>query len=669
MAHELLIEIGVEELPALPLLAELENIPQKWREILIQHRLDSSFEFYYTPRRLVIFHESFPTAQVAERVELFGPPVAISFKHDEPTPAAISFAKKCGVHLDELTRAQKDGKEVLYYSAVVEGKESRGFIAEMVESFVRSLSFGKSMRWGSLQSHFIRPIRWLTILLDGHVVECKLYGVMSGDVTRVHRMADEVHKSVTGWGDYRAKLRAGGVILDPEERKTRILSKMEILEHDLGFIIEKDEELLAEVVAITEYPTVLVGQFDEQFLRLPPEVIITSMKTNQRYFPVFRNGRLSHEFIVVSNALTEDFSKVVAGNERVLRARLSDALFFYDNDLRHGLDPTKLASVLFMEGLGSMLEKSRREQEIGLRLNRLWSVGLDERALGRALELAKADLMSEMVYEFTELQGVMGSYYAQAAGESEDVVLAIREQYLPAGEHSPLPSTPLAAITALAYKLDNLMGLFSIGKIPTGSKDPLGLRRAFLGVVRIALAYRLPFDLRATPEALADLYAPFDLTRLWEFMEERLYSYFQTNISVVKAVLGGGSTNILDIAKRVAMLDEITKSDDFRTNFSTFKRVANITKDLDLSTLGSVSTDFFEKAEEEALFQAWQEALTLTGSDRLHALFGLRSHLEAFFDGVMVNAPDERLRANRLALVGGIYRSFKEFADIKEISI
>ncbi len=682
MLQTLLIEIGVEELPAVPLLKELPNIEKKWAKVLEENALLCEFEFYYTPRRLVLWHREFKTAQDDTVEELYGAPVSIAFKDGNPTPAAEGFARKCGVPLEAIGRAEKGGKEVLYYQKEIKGQPSRDLLGGMIGRWLKSLSFGKSMRWGSLGESFIRPVRWINVMMGGESVAVELFGVTSAPQTRVHRMASFDAQPVTDEKDYFRTLEEGAVTLFDDARRDTILSGFDAIEKENGITVDVDEELLDEVVAITEHPTPLPGSFDEAFLRLPPEVIITSMKEHQRYFPVFKDGALINRFVVVSNALTDDFSKVIEGNERVLRPRLADALFFYDNDLKNGLSTKGLEKVVFMDGLGTLRDKIDREHDIADTLFEHYgdlvsaengrSYEMNQELLQRAVELAKADLMSEMVYEFTELQGLMGYYYALALGEDEAVALAIKEQYLPEGEDSPVPSTRFSALVALAIKLDTLLGLFSIDQIPTGSRDPFGLRRAVNGIVRICLAHKLPFDIARMIRELGSRYEGIDYGKLEDFILERVNQYYKVNPSIVAAVLASGEREILEIDAKITAVAGVVGSEDFPTLFSTFKRVANITKDFDIASELKVRPELFESDEERSLYDAFTAVNSQTYDSyeaRLDALFGLKPQLDRFFDNVMVNAEDEAVRYNRKALVGSVYKALLEIADIKEISV
>jgi glycyl-tRNA synthetase beta chain len=682
MLQPLLIEIGVEELPAVPLLNELPNIEEKWEKVLEENALIGEFEFYYTPRRLVLWHREFKIRQDDTEEELFGAPVDIAFKDGKPTKAAEGFARKCGVSLEEVGRAEKGGKEVLYYKRAIPGQESSTLLPSMIEKWIKSLHFGKTMRWGSHSESFIRPIRWVNVMLDSTPVEMTLFGVSSSAHTYVHRMKSFDPQPVADPHAYFDLLKKGSVLLYQQERRSEILNTFEVLEVKHGIRIEVDEELLDEVVAITEHPTVLIGDFDETFLRLPPEVVITSMKEHQRYFPVFKGEELTNSFVVVSNALSDDFSKVVEGNERVLRPRLADALFFYDNDIRRGLSTEGLEKVVFMQGLGTLRDKIEREHDIADVLFERYGALVGEEngkhyeanqiLLQRSVEMAKADLMSEMVYEFTELQGLMGYYYAVALGEEDEVALAIKEQYLPVGEESDLPSTRLSAIVAMANKLDTLLGLFSIDEIPTGSRDPFGLRRAVNGLIRITKAHGLPFDIDEMLHTLGNNYEGIDYGKLEAFFLERINQFYNVNPSIVKAVLASGERELLTIDAKITAVDTIVSSDDFATIFSTFKRLANITKDVDVSAELNVDPALFEDDAEKALYSAYTKAAAKTYAnyeENLYALFELKPQLDLFFDNVMVNADDEAVRNNRKALIGSIYKSLLSIADIKEISV
>jgi len=682
MTQALLIEIGVEELPAIPLLKIVANIEKSWKNILEEFNLSCDFEFVYTPRRLVLQHAAMAVSQADSTVEFFGPPMVAALKDGLPTKAAEGFARKCGVDFDALGRGEKNGKEVLYFKKEEKGAQTLSLLQEMLEKWIASMSFGKMMRWGSRTDEYIRPIRWLQVRMDDNSVPVELFAVKSDIKTYVHRMVTYDAVEVANVSDYKSILSEGAVMLEPKARESKILAEFDALESTHNIIIERDRPLIAEVVAITENPKALVGTFDELFLELPPEVIITSMKEHQRYFPVFENGKIANKFVVVSNAYTNDYTKVIAGNERVLKPRLADGLFFYQNDLKNGLSTDGLEKVQFIDGLGTLADKITREKNIAIRLLALYMDKLEEatgqtstaleKAMDRAVNLAKADLMSEMVYEFTELQGLMGYYYAKALGEEELVYNAIKEQYMPVGEGAELPSSIFSSIVAMSIKLDTLFGLFSVGKIPTGSKDPFALRRAVNGIVRIVTEYDLSFNIDDIITLLKGAYDDFDTEILSDFIIERINKSLDANPSVIAAVLASGERDINEIAKKVAALNEIVSQDAFKEQFSTFKRVANISKDVNLESSLSIDTALFKENAEVTLYTAYEKVINQGYTDyktQLEALFGLKRELDGYFDDVMVNSEDEALKTNRLHTIGSVYKTFKDIADIKEITV
>jgi len=682
MVKPLLIEIGVEELPAVPFLKELPNIEKKWLNILESNALGCEFEFYYTPRRLVLWHSEFSASQKDREEEIYGAPVAVAFKDGVATAAANGFAKKCGVSLEEIGTAIKGGREVLYFKKVLRGQDSKVLIGKMVEEFISSLNFGKSMRWGSYDKSFIRPIRWIGAMFGEEHIPFSVYNIESKQLSYPHRTISYSPFEYDFAGDYFDKLKNNGVILYPTKREEIILSQFKEIESTQNVQIEIDKDLLAEIVAITEYPKALIGSFDEEFLRLPPEVIITSMKEHQRYFPVFKDGKITNKFIVVSNAISDDYNLIVSGNEKVLRARLSDGLFFYDNDLKNGLSFSGLKDIVYLDGLGSVFDKVIREKALVEYLESKYNEKLstceektDKKVadiLNRAVMLSKADLLSEMVYEFTELQGLMGYYYAKAAGEDNLVSLALKEQYLPDSEDSDLPSNLFSSIIAMSNKIDSLLALFSIDKIPTGTKDPFALRRAVNGVIKIVLDKKLDFNIKNDLESMGKNYANIDFKKLENFFLERIYQFFNANPSVIKAVVNSGERDILKLSLKIEALKNVANSDDFKEVFSTFKRVANIIKDLDINKNITIDESLFIQDEEKNLYNEFINKSSkkyINYEEKLDALFGLKSEIDIFFDNVMVNAEDEKIKTNRQSLIAIIYKEFKLIADIKEITL
>lgn len=677
MTTSLLLEIGTEELPAIPLLRELPNIKNKFAKILKDYRLDCDFEFFYTPRRLVLLSYTFPLMQKAEILEFFGPPLEIAYKEDKPTQAALGFFKKCGITQEEVSTTLKGGKEILYCKKEAPSKEAKELLQCITQEFLHSLDFGKTMRWGMLKEGFIRPISWILALIDETLIPLNLYGVESSNATFVHRSLSYQPQEVKNVKEYLATLENGKVLLNPKNRRSKILEEIAQIEQMHQIKVEIDKTLLEEVVSITEYPTALLGQFSKHFLELPPPCIITSMKVHQRYFPTHKDNELYNGFIMVSNSLSEDSTRIIEGNLKVLSARLEDALFFYHNDLKNGFKSSELKNITFVEGLGSMWDKTQREREIAKILiaslpKNLFKDTADIELIDIAISLSKADLMSEMVYEFTELQGSMGYYYAKSLGYGENIALAIKEQYLPNAEESSLPSNIYSAIVALAYKLDNLLGLFSIHKIPSGSKDPFALRRAANGILKILLHFNLSVNLQEVLQACSKLYQPFGINPLEAFLYERLESLLSFNPSLLRATLATGERDIVEIKRKLEALNSTLNTQDKVLLTQTFKRLGNITKEVTLDSKLEIKEEYLVASEEITLYKNFCqiEARGYQGdyANYLQELLNLAPFLNRFFDKVLVNAPDENFKNNRKHLIARIYKAFLNIADIKEIS-
>ncbi|NLK67353.1 MAG: glycine--tRNA ligase subunit beta [Campylobacteraceae bacterium] len=669
----LLIEIGVEELPAIPFLKELDNVLPKWNSVLDKFEIKANFDFDFTPRRLVLSSDDFPQKQDDKLVVTTGAPKHVALKDGKLTQAALSFAKKCGISEDELKFKEVDGKEVLYFEKVEIGKPTKELLESMIGEFLDSLHFGKTMRWGDNSFEFIRPIRSIICLLDDQSVDMEIYGVKSESCFYPHRSYGYEKVSFKTKDEYFTKLEQNGVVLSYQKREEKILKGIKELETTHSISVQKDAELLAEIVAITEYPTVLIGSFDENFLEVPSEVIITSMKENQRYFPVFENGKLSNKFVFVSNAITDDSSLITNGNERVLKARLSDAMFFWESDLEKGLDPESLKNVMYMKELGFIYDKELREANIAKVLGEIYKealikeVGSEyETLLKRAVMLSKADLTTLMVDEFGELQGVMGSYYTK--DEHEAVRVAIKEQYLPDGEKSELPSSVFSSVVALSSKLDTIMGLFSVGKIPTGTRDPYALRRAAIGIIKIVLDKDLSFDLDKILSQISSSYAKFELNQVKEFIFDRLNTIYDTNPSIIHAALKSGESDIKKLDDAIIALDKIAKDEGFKEKFSTFKRLANIIKDDEIKAVDESLIKLEAEKELNDKFKSLNLDLN-NYENYLNELFNLKTSIDKFFDDVMINVDDEKIKANRIAIIGQIYKAFLKVADIKEITI
>lgn len=690
----LLIEILTEELPALPLLKELPHTIQKWQNIAKKHNISSTPTLYYTPRRLVLYEEGFLAHTPDSLIESYGPPLSIAYIDGDKTKglskAGESFYKKNNLPLDyELETRIKDNKEVLYYAITQKGVKTSSLLESMVVEWLHSLQFGKSMFWGDVEQGFIRPVRNILILLGEQSICVNAFNRHFGKVaqTFVHRNVSFEPFNIASIEQYFDTLKNNFVILNQHERKELILGQIAELESTHKIKVEIDTDLLEEIVAITEYPRAAYGSFDSSFLALPSEVIITSMKENQRYFATYKDSVLHNGFVLVSNSTAKDLSPIVQGNQKVLKARLADAMFFYENDLKKGFTPELLEQIVFVEDLGSLLDKSKRESALANALLESFAPALDsmdtpkdeaKRILTQATKYAKADLLTEMVYEFTELQGVMGYYYAKSFGMHPLVALAIKEQYLPTGEDSALPSHILSAILALSIKLDNIFALFSIDKIPTGSKDPFALRRAANGVIKIINHYDLDFDLLSDMPKLyqAGGYKISDMKRIEQFFIERLEGALKINPSIIRSVLKARVNNkrvlnLKSIIRNAKALNAFFEKSDKQALVSLFKRVANILSDEIKPT--HIDESLLKLPEEIALFQALKslksQALAADVDSQITALFSLKEPLEAFFNSVLVNDENNAIKTNRQMLVFSVHSEFLRIGDMREITL
>lgn len=698
-SDELLVEILVEELPAQALLNEYKEMPKKLHALFQKRALEvGNIEIFYTPRRLCLLVKDFPLLTQETKEEFFGPPVKIACNHQDKTQGlnalGLGFYQKLGLKDHQhFQTAFKNNKEVLYHAKIHAKEPTKDLIMPIVLEFLEGLNFGKSMRWGNVEKSFIRPIHNICVLFNGenfNDIEVKEYGFKTKQATKAHRQESFDFIQVDSPKAYFEVLEKKHVILDPKKREAKILQEIKELETKHRIIVEIDRDLLDEVVAITEYPSVLLGEFDKAFLKLPSEIITTSMKENQRYFAAFNqksqeSPALYNGFIVVSNAINKDKQKIIAGNQKVLKARLSDAVFFYENDLKKPLDNAPLESVVFVQGLGTLKDKMEREAVIAQYLTQKYASSLNmplEKALelvGRAVRIAKADLLSEVVYEFSELQGIMGYYYALKQNENELVALSVKEQYLPASENAPLPSSVFSAIVALSLKLDSLFSLFSVGKIPSGSKDPFALRRLSFGLLKIVAHYGLGFDLKADLKNLFEkvgVYQSFDLEVLEKFLLERFNNLIDCNPSIIRSVLNTNERDIVKIIQKVKalkrFLDDPKNAQKKELLFSAFKRLANINKDRNPNESSEFSISLFKEPQEHALFEAFNAIKTSAFESldsKIEAYFGLHAPLEEYFKSVLVMDKDIEIQKNRKNFLWGVYQSFLEVGDIKEIAI
>ncbi len=684
---ELLLELLSEEIPARMQARAAEDF-----ERLVGDGLKKNGLIYdgarclVTPRRLTLVIEGLPQATPDVAEERRGPRVG------SPAQALDGFLKGAGVALADCE--QRDTGKGLFYFAVIakQGRPTALVIKEVIEQAMAEFPWPKSMRWGSHAVRWVRPLQRILCLFDGAVVPVAFGPVTAGNLTSGHRFLAPQSFAVEGYSDYWAGLADAKVLLDPVQRRHEILRQAEAAATAEGLTLRKDEGLLAEVTGLVEWPVVLVGSIDQAFMDVPDEVLITSMRSHQKYFSLLKaDGRLANRFLVVANMEAADGGRaIVAGNERVLRARLSDAKFFWDTDRKHRLDSRlpKLAERLYYARLGSMADKAGRMTRMAGHIAGL--VGADAAAAERAAGLAKADLSCEMVGEFPELQGVIGRYYAQGDGEAPAVADAIADHYAPQGPNDRCPTAPVSVAVALADKIDALVGFFAIDEKPTGSKDPFALRRAALGVIRIILenGLRLPLHglllaAHATFAGPLTIAAEATADDLLDFFADRLKVHLREQgirhdlISAVFAV--GGEDDLVRLLARVDALKNFLASDDGANLLTAYRRAANIVrieeKKDGRSYDGPVDSALLEAPEERALDQALAQlraAMTPAlaaerFAEAMAALARLRRPVDEFFDRVTVNCEDRAMRANRLCLLSQIGAAMQLIADFSAI--
>ena len=678
MKRDLLFEIGTEEIPAHVMPHLLEDLAQLAETMLKEHRLSyEKVRTLGTPRRAALIVTGLAERQEDVNTETRGPSVAIAFDSDgNPTKAGAGFARGQGV--DPSALIQRDG--YVYASVHESGAATAELLTSLLPDLVRAIPLPNSMRWGDLDFRFIRPIRWFVALYGTEIVPFTLAGVTSGNHSRGHRTLAPADFVITSAADYEAACEKAYIIVDPERRRAMICEQITETAKACGGTAEITPDLLEEVLYLVEYPTALSGSFEEKYLALPSEAVITPMRDHQRYFPVkAADGSLLPAFITVRNGGKAHLDVVAHGNERVLRARLADAQFFFDEDRRKSLAEhrEKLKTVVFQRGLGSMYEKTERLTALTTAIVEEMAAGdADGTALAdarRAAELSKADLVTGMVTEFTELQGIMGREYALLDGESPAVACAIDEQYMPRFAGDELPQTPLGVALSVADKIDNIVGTFSQGRIPTGSQDPFGLRRQALGLVLMLIEQESTMLLSDLVDEACDLYdleefrdkmqvyvADFIRLRLKNVLSERGVRY-----DVQEAVLEDVDF-VADVPVRAAYVERLLASEGGDALVQSFVRVGNIARGV---TGGAVDPALFQAEEEGALLSAYQAAAAARaeGEDTLPAEQALGRAIDTFFDAVMVMDKDVRIKENRLSLLKMIDDYLLETADYSKI--
>jgi glycyl-tRNA synthetase beta chain len=697
---ELLFEIGCEEMPAgmLPrAIAEMKSIFEK--QLIAENLTEGvSVETFGGPRRLTAWLRGIVAKQLDIETEVTGPPKSVAYDHiGAPTRAAVSFADKQGISLDQLFFVHTPKGEYVAAKVIRRGRTAQDLLLDILPRVIHDIPWPRTMTWTGLKgARFIRPIRWIVALLEGKPLKFTFGGVTSGDTTQGHRFMGSSNIRVLGFADYEKKLRANGVILRSADRLEKI--NKELAAHSRGAQhIHKDDDLLQLVTYLNEFPTVIEGGFDAAFLNLPDEILITVMRGHQKYFAVEkRGGELAPSFLAVINLAKDSKGLVRAGHERVLRARFADARFFWETDQKCRLADylPKLERVTYESRLGSYRDKVERIRAVGRWFTEQWfNFGIVEAHVAdadRAAELSKCDLVTDMVKEFTELQGVVGGLYARAQGESEAVADAVYDQYRPVGLDDAIPRNITGCAVALADKLDSIVGCFAVGVVPTGSSDPYSLRRAALGIVKIVLERKLPVSLSLAIGAAAralHTHPPkkhvtaqqeaqvleFILDRAKFVLREKSgYAYDEVN-----AVFHAGSDDLVEAEKRLKALKAIRKSKNFEPLAISFKRIRKILEKANLpaDALQQVDEKLFEKEVERELHATARRAAAKVNEDKragkyleaLEEIAGLRKVVDRFFEEVMVMAEEEAVRKNRLALLAEILREFTTIADFSEL--
>lgn len=683
---ELFLEIGTEEIPAgfIPrAMAEMEAMIT--RELNNARLSYSTVQTMATPRRLALVVKDIPSVQPDAEITATGPSKKAAFDADgKPTKAAEGFARGQGVTVDQLQTVTTDKGEYLAVTKTETGRPTPELLSEILPALIASIPFKKSMRWGDLEVRFARPIHWIVALFDGIVVPFVFGNIESGSASRGHRFMANTSFPVRNFSHYLDECERHFVVVDPERRKELIRRESHRVAAAAGGHLLPDEELLEQITYLVEYPSAVHGTFSREFLKVPKEVLITSMRSHQRYFSIVDGqGNLMPGFITINNTLTDDPGVVVKGNERVLRARLSDARFFFEEDQKVKLDERvkELKKVVYQQKLGTSFEKMERfralAEELADRLN-----PAVKSQTSRAAWLCKADLVSGMVGEFPEVQGIMGREYALLEGEPGDVACAIAEHYLPIQAGGELPASDIGAFVSIADKLDTICGCFSVGLIPTGAADPYALRRATIGIIAIILdrGYRLGLASlvdRSLDLLEAKLLRPKEqvATEVLEFFRGRFVNLLGGEFvaDAVEAAVSAEFDDLVDVKSRVAALAQFKSHPDFEPLAVAFKRIGNIIKG---GTDALVDPSLFQDEAEGALYQAFHEvkvqvsALVEQGAwqDALTRIAGLRAPVDGFFDKVMVMAEDPRVRSNRLALLTAIDRMFGRIADFSRIA-
>ncbi len=689
---DLLVEIGTEELPPKALRGLMDAFAENLGGALIDARLEhGDVHAYASPRRLAVIVEKLSTGQEDRRSSQKGPPVSVAYDDDgKPLPPATAFAKKCGVDVADLQRIKTDKGEWLAAETIEHGKATAELLPALIEKALADLPIPRRMRWGAGEAEFVRPVHWIVLLHGTDVVDGSVLGIACGNTTMGHRFHSRGPITVSAPSAYLETLeREGRVVADFEVRRELVRTGAEAKADAADGHVVDGEALYDEVAALVEWPVPVLGSFDEAFLELPREVVVSTLTGHQRYFPIADDsGALLPSFVTVANLESKEPDKVRDGNERVIRPRLADAAFFWDSDRRKALSTRReaLRDVVYQRGLGSLYDKSARTAEIAAWIAE--RLGLESVSIVRAAELCKCDLLTGMVGEFPDLQGTMGRYYAISDGESEVVAEAIGEHYQPRFAGDALPATDEGRVLAMADKLDTLSGIFTIGKKPSGNRDPFGLRRSALGVIRLSIECGLDLDLKALIEHALELQpagkeSVQELAEsLYTFISDRLRRYFLDrdpglDTETFDAVMARQPSSLVDFELRLQAVQSFLQLDEAQSLASANKRIANILRQAGDTETSDIDEGRLEAGAERALYDALVSAEATVRpllddrnyTNALRELAALRGPVDQFFDDVMVMADDAAVRANRLALLAGLRALFLDVADISRLSV
>jgi glycyl-tRNA synthetase beta chain len=687
--RDFLFELGTEELPPKSLFtlarALADGVAKGVAAAAIAH---GEIEWFATPRRLAVRVHGLAEKQPDQEIKRQGPAVANAFDAGgQPTKAAAGFAASCGLSVDELQQVDGPKGRVLMFVGTKKGEPTTALLPGIVKAALDGLPIAKRMRWGAGDAEFVRPVHWAVMLFGTTVVECEILGVRTGKHSHGHRFHAPAPLPIASPAKYVETLKKAHVVADVAERRDRIRSGAVALAQATGGATVIEEALLDEVTALVEWPVPLLGRFDERYLELPQEVPIATMQDHQRYFPVRdAQGKLRNEFIAVANLESRDPDKVRDGNERVIRPRLADAAFFWDRDRRERLEARRptLKNVTFQAKLGSLHDKAERVGRLAVRIAE--STGGDADLARRAAELSKCDLLTLMVGEFPELQGLMGKYYAQHDGEPSEVSAALEEQYWPRFAGDRIPETRTGIALSIADKLDTLAGIFAIGQKPSGTRDPFGLRRAALGVLRTILERQLDVDLRQLVESAVAAQPvekkPEVVEEVWTYIVERLRSSYlegdgarTVTTEMFDAVVASRTQSVLDMDLRLRALERFLKMSEAESLAAANKRIVNILRKAPGDLSGAVDTSRLQDGAERQLFEhvlSMERAVNPLFARReygqaLTQLASLRDDVDRFFDSVMVMAEDADVRANRLGLLLRLRGLFLQFADLSRL--